>query len=118
MVIYKRGQTFELGKPRKKSSKWPEPELNPGPPDCESDALISRPRYVLSSMTLTLMKTYGSLLRGISRQQTIFLSDMRFLVQWFDVQSICDCSLFKQVRSCRACASLRSNPPFCFVPGM
>ena len=43
-------------------------------------------------MTLTLMKTYGSSLRGISRQQTIFLSDMRFLVQWFDVQSICDCS--------------------------
>ena len=41
-------------------------------------------------MTLTLMKTYGSLLRGISRQQTIFFSDTRFLVQWLDVQSICD----------------------------
>ena len=40
---------------------------NPGPPDCESDALTSRPRYLLSSMTLTLMKTYGSLLLGISR---------------------------------------------------
>ena len=36
---------------------------------------------------------------GISRQQTIFLSDLRFfvqwlrgsVVQWFDGQSICDC---------------------------
>ena len=36
-----------------------------------------------------------SLLPGISRQQTIFLSDLRFFVQWFHgsmVQSICDCS--------------------------
>ena len=35
------------------------------------------------------------LLQGISRQQTIFLSDLRFFVQWFHgsmVQSICDCS--------------------------
>ena len=34
------------------------------------------------------------LLPGISRQQTIFLSDLRFFVQWFHgsmVQSICDC---------------------------
>ena len=37
----------------------------------------------------------GLLLQGISRQQTIFLSDLRFFVQWFHgsmVQSICDCS--------------------------
>ena len=35
------------------------------------------------------------LLPGISRQQTIFLSDLRFFVQWFHgsmVQPICDCS--------------------------
>ena len=35
------------------------------------------------------------MLPGISRQQTIFLSDLRFFVQWFHgsmVQSICDCS--------------------------
>ena len=35
------------------------------------------------------------LLPGICRQQTIFLSDLRFFVQWFHgsmVQSICDCS--------------------------
>ena len=35
------------------------------------------------------------------------------------VQSICDCSAvqlrFKRVLSCRACFSLRNNPPFCFV---
>ena len=30
-------------------------------------------------------------LPSISRQQTIFLRDLRFLVQWFDVQSIWDC---------------------------
>ena len=35
------------------------------------------------------------LLPGISRQQAIFLNDLRFFVQWFHgsmVQSICDCS--------------------------
>ena len=35
------------------------------------------------------------LLPGIRREQTIFLSDLRFFVQWFHgsmVQSICDCS--------------------------
>ena len=26
------------------SSKWPEQDSNPGPPDCESDALTTRPR--------------------------------------------------------------------------
>ena len=52
---------------------------------------------------------------------TIFLSDLRFLVQWFDnsmVQSVTAalCSQrFKQELSCRAALSLRSNPPFCFV---
>ena len=30
---------FELGTTEHKSSKWPERDSNPGPPDCESDAL-------------------------------------------------------------------------------
>jgi len=61
-------------------------------------------------MTLTLMKTYGSLLPGISRQQTIFLNDLRFLVQWFDVQSICDCSAVQSVVCLSKC--LAATPVF------
>ena len=46
-------------------------------------------------------RTYVSLLPGISRQQTIFLSNLRFFVQWFNGSMvpwfhgsmvICDCS--------------------------
>ena len=64
------------------------------------------------------------LLPGISRQQTIFLSDLRFLVQWFHgsmVQSICDCSAVQSavcLRKCLAAAPvflLGSNPPFPIV---
>ena len=44
MAIYKRGRGFELGTTENKSSKWPERDSNPGPPDCESDALTTRPR--------------------------------------------------------------------------
>ena len=44
MAIYKRGREFELGTTEHKSSKWPERDSNPGPPDCESDALTTRPR--------------------------------------------------------------------------
>ena len=49
MAIYKRGRGFELGTTENKSSKWPERDLNPGPPDCESDALTTRPRCPLGA---------------------------------------------------------------------
>ena len=44
MAIYKRGQGFELGTTENKSSKRPERDSNPGPPDCESDAMTTRSR--------------------------------------------------------------------------
>ena len=50
---------------------------------------MKEPRFFLQ------MNGQCSLLPGISRQQTIFLNDLRFFVQWFHgsmVQSICDCS--------------------------
>ena len=43
LAIYKRGRGFELRTTENKSSKWPERDSNPGPPDCESDALTTRP---------------------------------------------------------------------------
>ena len=47
-TFYKRGRGFELGTTENKSSKWPEQDLNPGPPDCESDALTTQPHCLLS----------------------------------------------------------------------
>ena len=54
MAIYKRGREFELGTTEHKSSKWPERDSNPGPPDCESDALTTRPRC-LQIMIMVMM---------------------------------------------------------------
>ena len=43
--LFKRGRGTELGTTVKKSSKWPERrDSNPGPPDCESNELTTRPR--------------------------------------------------------------------------
>ena len=56
------------------------------------------------------------LLPGISRQQTIFLSDLRFFVQWFRgsmVQSICDCSAVQSAVCLRKC--LAAAPVFLLV---
>ena len=50
MAIYKRGREFELGTTEHKSSKWPEWDSNPGPPDCESDALTTQPRCLLAKL--------------------------------------------------------------------
>ena len=47
MAIYKRGRESELGTIEHKSSKWTERDSNPGPSDCESDALTTRPRCPL-----------------------------------------------------------------------
>ena len=44
MAIYKGGRESELGMTEHKASKWPERDSNPGPPDCESDALTTRTR--------------------------------------------------------------------------
>ena len=52
LAIYKRGREFELGTTEHKSSKWPERDSNPGPPDCESDALTTRPRCLLGVKTI------------------------------------------------------------------
>ena len=41
MAIYERGGGFELGRTENKSSKWSERDLNPVPPDIESDALCT-----------------------------------------------------------------------------
>ena len=48
LAISKRGRGFELGTTENKSSKWPERDSNPGPRDCESDALTTRPRRGLN----------------------------------------------------------------------
>ena len=55
MAIYNRGRGFELGTTESKSSKWPKQDSNPGPPNCESDALTTRPRISLD----TLMNLFG-----------------------------------------------------------
>ena len=48
LAIYKLGRVSELGMTENKSSKWPEQDSNPGPPDCESDALTTWPRCLLA----------------------------------------------------------------------
>ena len=47
LAFYKRRGGFELRTTDKKSSKWPQRDSKPGPPDCESDALTTRPRCLL-----------------------------------------------------------------------
>ena len=48
MAIYKGDRGFELGTTENKSSKSPERDWSPGPPDCENDALTTRPRCLLN----------------------------------------------------------------------
>ena len=54
MAIYKRGREFELGTTEHKSSKWPERDSNPGPPDFESDALTTRTRCLLFAYSVRI----------------------------------------------------------------
>ena len=56
MVIYMFGPGFDLGTTENKSSKWPhgERDSNLRPPDSASEALTTRPRYLL-----LLHCTYG-----------------------------------------------------------
>ena len=67
MAIYKRGLGFELGTTKNKASKWPERDWNPGPPDCESNALTSRPRCLLIfSLPSSLSSSSSSTLTHLS----------------------------------------------------
>ena len=71
MAIYKLGRGFQLGTSKNKSSKWPERDLNRGAPDCESDALTTRPccpqeregykNYFISGDTLTVLRSLSSM---------------------------------------------------------
>ena len=54
MAIYKRGRGFQLGTTEKKSSKWPEQDVNPRPLDCERDALTTQPHCFLILLSLSL----------------------------------------------------------------
>ena len=54
MAIYKHGRGFELGTTEHKSSKWPERDSNPGPPDCESDAVTTRLRCLPAKQSKVL----------------------------------------------------------------
>ena len=49
LAIYKCGREFELGTIENNSSKWPESRDSP---DCESDALATRPRCLLGVKTI------------------------------------------------------------------
>ena len=44
MSLYKNGWGFELRTTENKSSKWSERHSNPGPTDCVSEELATRPR--------------------------------------------------------------------------
>ena len=46
-AFYERGRGYEVGTTENKSGKWPEGDSNPGPHDCESDALTTRPHCLL-----------------------------------------------------------------------
>ena len=61
MAIYKCGRGFEPGTTENKSSKWPERDSNPGPPDFESNALTTRPRYLLTEIENVLSHNLGSI---------------------------------------------------------
>ena len=47
LTTYKRGRGFELGATEKQIQQWSEWDSNPGPLDCESDTLTTRPRCLL-----------------------------------------------------------------------
>ena len=61
MAIYKCGQGFELATTENKSNKSPEEDQNPGPLDCESDALTSQPHYHSITFAYILWKVFCSI---------------------------------------------------------
>ena len=54
MAIYKHGRGFQLGTTENKSSEWPEQDVNPGPLDCELDALTTQQHCFLILLSLSL----------------------------------------------------------------
>ena len=72
MVIYKCGQGFELGTTKNKSSKWPERDLNLGPPDCESNTLTT-PQHCLQIQYLpSLSINYFAINKDLAKLQPPF----------------------------------------------
>ena len=71
MAIYKRGREFELGTTEHKSSKGPERDSNPGPPDCESDALTTRPRCLPNVSNVVRKESVFSIKQIISNLENI-----------------------------------------------
>ena len=60
LAVYKRGRGFELGATEgNKSRQWSERDWNPGPLNCESDTLTTRPRCLptLASVTIPTENT-------------------------------------------------------------
>ena len=62
MAIYKRDQGFELGTTENKSSKLSQRDSNPGPPDCESDMLTTRPTCLPNNSRIVLISLFYYLL--------------------------------------------------------
>ena len=63
MAIYKRDRGFQLGTANNKSSKWPERDSNPGPPDCQSDAMTTRIQYATLPLTTERERELGFIFR-------------------------------------------------------
>ena len=73
MVIYERSRGFELGTTANKSSKWR--ERASGTPDCESNELVTRPRY-------RLCLQYVCFIRRLTSEIALFiLSKHRTIIQ-------------------------------------
>ena len=79
MAIYKRGRRFELGTTENKSSKWPEQDSNPEPPDVESDAPTTRPRCLVNGLggvflpsRIDVFLNLSYLLTILSRNKVLF----------------------------------------------
>ena len=75
--------------------------------------LVSSGQPVSVLLRATMLRQ--SLLPGISQQQIIFLFHLRDLVRWFHGHLWMQRCAVSGLLSCRACFSLRSNPPFCFA---
>ena len=62
MAIYKRDQGFELGTTENKPSKLSQRDSNPGPPECESDALTTWPTCLPNNSRIVLISLFYYLL--------------------------------------------------------
>jgi len=74
LAIYKRDRGFELGTTENKSSKWPERDSNPGPPDFESDALTTRLRCLPNVYAFSIVYTIYTIYSVYTIHSVFFLS--------------------------------------------